>query len=80
MPLTIEQKLLVIRHLEQKDAGTQCRICRQGKLKVHPEMECSPLAENKGEYQNLCPWYGVTGPGSIPGMLAHRAYSGWGDF
>ena len=55
MPLTIEQKLLVIRHLEQKDAGTQCRICRQGKLKVHPEMECSPLAENKGEYQNLCP-------------------------
>ena len=48
MPLSFDQQQLVIRHLEQKDAGTQCRMCKQGKLKVHPEMVCTPLAENKG--------------------------------
>ena len=48
MPLTIEQQQLVLRHLEKKNAGTQCRVCRQGTLKVHPEMVCTPLAENKG--------------------------------
>ena len=48
MPLTNEQQQLVLQHLERKDAVTQCRICRKGKLKVHPEMVCTPLAENKG--------------------------------
>ncbi len=48
MPLTIEQQQLVLRHLEKKNAGTQCRICRQDTLKVHPDMVCTPLAENKG--------------------------------
>ena len=48
MPLSIEQQQLVIRHLELKNVGTQCGICRKGKLKVHPEMVCTPLAENKG--------------------------------
>ncbi len=32
MPLTIEQQELVIWHLEQKNADTQCRIWKNGKL------------------------------------------------
>lgn len=48
MPLTIEQQQRVLRHLEQKNAGTECRVCRQGRYKVHPDMVCTPLAEKNG--------------------------------
>jgi hypothetical protein len=48
MSLSFEQQQQVIRHLERKNAGTQCRICGQGHLKVHPEMVCTPLAEITG--------------------------------
>ncbi len=50
MPLTTEQQQRVIQHLERKHAGTLCQICKRGELKVHPEMVCTPLAENsRGE-------------------------------
>lgn len=50
MPLTIDQQQLVLRHLERKQTGTLCQICKKGELKVHPEMVCTPLAESsRGE-------------------------------
>ena len=49
MPLTTEQQQRVIDHLEKENAEITCKICRRGKLKVHPDMVCTPLAENSGK-------------------------------
>ena len=46
MPLSTQQQQLMLRHLERKKVDTRCQICKKGELKVHPEMVCTPLAEN----------------------------------
>ena len=47
MPLSTEQQQLMLRHLERKNIDTRCQVCKNGELKVHPEMVCTPLAEIK---------------------------------